>query len=207
MSHLLDRSPADVQPARSPDHPIDPLFLDRWSPRAFTPAAIPEADLMALFEAARWAPSAYNRQPWRFLYARRGDAHWAGFLELLVPFNIGWARHAAALVFVLSDRVDQAGAPSPTHSLDTGAAWVQLALQATRSGYHARGMAGIDFERARRHLRVPDRFALEMAIAVGRRGPAELLPAELRDEERPTPRRPVAEIAFPGPFPEGSAAS
>nr|CUV14771.1 protein of unknown function [Ralstonia solanacearum] len=93
--------------------------------------------------AARWAPSAYNHQPWRFLYARRDDAHWADFLGLLVSANVAWAQHAAARVFVLSDtRLDRDAeadaVPSRSHSFDAGAAWAQLALQAVRLGYRAR---------------------------------------------------------------------
>lgn len=191
---------------RIADYPIDSLFLERWSPRAFDGNSIAENDLLTLLEAARWAPSAYNSQPWRFLYARRDDAHWQGFLNLLIPFNVQWAQHASALIFVLSDTLiydDKAGAltPAHSHSFDAGAAWVQLGLQAIRLGYHARGMAGVDFDRARTYLQVPERFRIEIAIAVGRRADPERLPDRLRKDERPTPRRPVHESAFAGPFP------
>ena len=115
-----------------------------------------------MFDAARWAPSAFNSQPWRFLYAHRGDAHWDRFLGLLVPFNQDWARHAAVLVYILSDRLpftDKAGAPAPslTHSFDAGAAWALLALQAWRLGYFAHGMSGIELDRARKSWN-PDRY-------------------------------------------------
>lgn len=191
---------------RLADHPIDALFLARWSPRAYDGQPMPQADLLRMLEAARWAPSAYNYQPWRFLYAQRDDAHWAEFLRLLVPFNEDWARHAAALIFVLSDtlihRDDPAqAAPSRSHSFDAGAAWAQLALQAASLGYHARGMAGVDYERARAVLRVPERFHIEIAVAVGRRGEAASLPAPLQAQEAPTPRRPISELAFNGRFP------
>lgn len=192
---------------RLADHPIDPLFLARWSPRAYDAQPMPEADLLRMLEAARWAPSAYNYQPWRFLYARRGDPDWAAFLSLLVPLNEDWAWHAAALVFVLSDtlihRDDPAQAvPSRSHSFDAGAAWAQLALQAASLGYHARGMAGVDFDRARAVLRVPERFRIEIAVAIGRRGEVASLPAALQPQERPTPRRPLSELAFSGRFPD-----
>lgn len=185
---------------RHPDYPIDPIFVQRWSPRAYDSKPMPHADLLTLIEAARWAPSAYNYQPWRFLYAHREDAHWPGFLDLLVPFNIDWAQHASALIFVLSDTL-MGDDPAHSHSFDAGAAWAQLALQANRLGYHARGMAGIDFERARAHLQVPARFRIEMAIAVGTRTDPEKLPLPLQKHEQPTPRRPVREIAFAGAFP------
>ena len=79
---------------RIADFPIDSIFLDRWSPRAFTGEAIPEAELFSLFEAARWAPSSYNSQPWRFIYARRDTPAWERFLGLLIPYNRGWAKDA-----------------------------------------------------------------------------------------------------------------
>ncbi|MBV9931533.1 MAG: nitroreductase family protein [Alphaproteobacteria bacterium] len=191
---------------RQPDHPIDPLFLERWSPRAFDPAPIPEADLHSLFEAARWAPSAFNSQPWRFLYARRGDDDWPLFLSLLIPWNQGWAHAAAALVYILSDTLPFAGkdgapAPSLTHSFDAGAAWACLALQATKLGYQAHGMSGIELERARVELRVPERFRIEAAVAVGRLGDPAALAGKLRDREVPSGRRPLAETVFHGRFP------
>ena len=126
-------------PERKADRPVDPLFLERWSPRAFDGSEMPEEDLLTLFEAARWAPSAFNSQPWRFLYARRGDADWERFLGLLIPWNQSWAHSASALVYILSDTLpftDKAGEPatSHTHSYDSGAAWACLALQASRHG-------------------------------------------------------------------------
>lgn len=193
---------------RSPDHPIDRIFLERWSPRAFDGRRMPAPDLLTVLEAARWAPSAYNYQPWRFLYARRDDAHWQGYLDLLTPLNTTWARHASALIFVLSDslmRDPDAGAPyaSHSHSFDAGAAWAQLALQAIRLGYHARGMAGVDFDRAREYLEVPDRFRIEIAIAVGRRADPARLPDALQAQERPSSRRPIHETAYAGHFRAG----
>ncbi|MCJ8158365.1 nitroreductase family protein [Sphingomonas sp. LaA6.9] len=191
---------------RFTENPVDPLFLDRWSPRAYDGSEMPQADLETLFDAARWAPSAYNFQPWRFLYARRGDAHWQSFLDLLIPFNAGWAKEASALVFILSDTLmhtDDPGQPfaSHSHSFDTGAAWAQLALQATRMGYQAHGMTGLDFDRARTALSVPDRFRIEAAAAIGRRSDPHVLSDELKARETPSNRKPVNEFAFAGRFP------
>jgi nitroreductase len=191
---------------RIPARPIDETFLNRWSPRAFDGSAIPEEDLLALFEAARWAPSAFNSQPWRFLYARRGDGDWDRFLDLLIPWNRAWAQGASALIYILSDRlpmVDKAGEPaaSHTHSYDAGAAWAYLALQATMMGYQAHGMSGVDFERAQAELRVPERFRIEAAAAVGRIGDPATLPEKLRAREGPSGRKPVEEFVFKGRFP------
>jgi nitroreductase len=191
---------------RQADHPVDPLFLSRWSPRAFDGSEMPEEDLLTLFEAARWAPSAFNSQPWRFLYARRGDADWERFLGLLIAWNRSWAHSASVLIYILSDRLpftDKAGAPaaSHTHSYDAGAAWACLALQATRIGYQAHGMSGVDFDRARTELAVPDRYRIEAAAAVGRIGDPATLPEKLRAREGPSGRKAVAEFAFRGGWP------
>ena len=191
--------------SRTAAFPIDPVFLDRWSPRAFRPEPVDQQTLLTMLEAARWAPSAYNEQPWRFLYALRDDAHWPDFLASLDSFNQGWAHNAAALVFVLSDAganiADAQAQPSALRSFDTGAAWSQLALQATRLGYHAHAMAGLDYAVARKKLAVPGRFRIEVAVAIGRRGAPDTLPPALREREQPSQRRPLAETAFAGRFP------
>lgn len=184
---------------------VEPLILERWSPRAFDGSAVTDADLDTIFDAARWAPSAFNFQPWRFLYARRDSADWPRFLGLLLPFNQSWAERASVLIFVLSDTLIQgptAAEPSPSHShsFDAGAAWAVLALQATRLGYHAHGMTGVDFERARAELEIPDRFRIEAAIAVGRIADKSILPEALQAREVPSDRKPVAAFAFEGNF-------
>ncbi|UUX52071.1 nitroreductase family protein [Nisaea acidiphila] len=192
--------------SRLAGHPIESLFLDRWSPRSFLPESMPQSDLETVLEAARWAPSAFNIQPWHFLYAHRDSAHWQPFVSLLDEFNRLWAADASVLVLLLSDSVmpGEGGRPdriSTLNSFDAGAAWVQLALQATALGYHAHAMAGIDRDRVRRILAVPDRFKVEIAIALGRRGPVERLAEPLRAREAASGRRPLAEIATPGMFP------
>lgn len=191
---------------RHPEHPIDPLFIARWSPRAYDASAMPADDLLTMLEAARWAPSAYNLQPWRFLYSLRGDSHWLNYLSLLDNFNLAWARRASALVMVVSDSLMPAleGDPqrqSHSHSFDAGAAWAQLALQATLLGYHTHAMAGLDFAKAQQVLCVPSCYRIEVAIAVGKIADASILPATLRTREQPSQRRPMREIAFAGVFP------
>ena len=192
--------------ARTTDTALDPMFLDRWSPRAFDASPMPEPDLRTILDAGRWAPSAFNYQPWRFLYSLRGDAHWDLFVSLLIPFNGSWAGNASALLFILSDRMMRQGdkvSESHSHSFDAGAAWAQMGLQAARMGYHAHGMTGLDFERATAALGVPDDFRLEAAVAIGRRADPAILPEGLREREAPSPRKPLEEIAFAGPLPPG----
>src|SRR3954470_1826328 len=166
---------------RIADHPIDKLFLERWSPRAFTGEPIAEADLAILFEAARWAPSSYNSQPWRFLYARRDTPHWESFLNLLVPFNQSWARQASALVILVSNSLmrppgSDADVPSHSHSMDAGAASGYFALQAVKMGWYVHGMAGFDMDRAFTELNVPKGYRVEAASAVGKRVDRSTLP-------------------------------
>lgn len=191
---------------RQNEHPVEPLFLERWSPRAFTGEELPPAELKSIFEAARWAPSSFNSQPWRFLYARRGTPEFATFLGLLNPFNQQWAQHAAVLIIAVSARTFVRPGTSDvivarTHSFDTGAAWASLALQATRLGWHAHGIGGFDVEKARTELKVPDDYEVEIAIALGRRGDKSLLPESFHKGETPSGRRPLNETVFEGAFP------
>jgi nitroreductase len=189
--------------ARKPDHPVEDLFVNRWSPRAFDSAEMPESDLMTILEAARWAPSAFNIQPWRFIYALRGDENWQTLVELLNPFNRDWAQHASALVFLFSDtEVDgKDGKPNRAngnHSFDAGSAWAHAALQATALGYHTHGMAGILKDEIHERLGVPQRFTPHIGFAIGKRGDANQLPESLQERETPSTRKPLEEIAFSG---------
>lgn len=191
---------------RTSDHPIHPLFLDRWSPRALDASEIPEQDLQTILEAGRWAPSAYNVQPWRFLYAQRGDAHWDAFVSVLNPFNASWAQDASALIFVVSDTImpgdgDRPDAPANYNSFDAGAAWMQIALQAAAIGYSAHAMAGLEFETGRQVLGLPQRFRLEIGTAIGRQADPAKLPEGLQEREAPSPRKPLPQIAARGVFP------
>lgn len=188
---------------RTTDTALDPLFLNRWSPRAFDGSMIDQADLMTMLDAARWAPSAFNYQPWRLLYAVRGDANWDRFLGLLIPFNQSWAKDASILIFIVSDTmmVNAHGeSPLHSHSFDAGAAWAQLGLQANMLGYHAHGMTGIEFDKIPAELAIPDRFRVEAAVAIGRKADPEVLPEGLRAKEIPSDRKPMDQIAFAGNF-------
>jgi nitroreductase len=167
-------------------------------------AAIPEADLSTLLEAARWAPSSYNAQPWRILYALRDDESWPRFLDLLDEANRDWAQDAGALlVFVSRTAFERNGRPSLTHSFDAGAAWENLALQGTLLGWAVHGMEGFDYDRARADLAIPDLYQVEMMAAVGRARDPEELGDAARRQERPSGRKPLAAIAFRGTFPSG----
>ena len=191
----------DPSEHRSPDHPVEPIFVHRWSPRAMSGEAISDAELMSLFEAARWAPSTYNEQEWRFLYARRDTPHWPTFFGLLAGPNQAWCGRAAVLMVVLSHKVfARNGNPNPVHTFDAGAAFENLALQGSTMGLVVHGMAGFDRDKARAALGVPDDYDVEAMVAVGRPGDPDELPAELREREVPSGRKKVEEFAREGPF-------
>jgi nitroreductase len=186
---------------RKQEYYANVIFSKRWSPRAMSGEAIDTRELMRLFEAARWAPSAFNNQPWRFLYALRDSEHWDGFFSLLVDANKLWAKNAAALIVIISkESFDYNGKPSRTHSLDTGAAWQNMALQGSLMGLVVHGMQGFDYDRAKAELNVPDGFTVEAMAAIGRDGDKSDLPEELREREVPSDRKKIAEIAFEGTF-------
>lgn len=186
---------------RQTDTALDSQFLHRWSPRAFDRSAIPDNDLATILDAGRWAPSSYNYQPWRFLYARRDDANWARFLDLLIPFNQSWAKDASVLVYLVSETTMGApDKPNATHSFDTGAAWAMMAMQARHLGYHTHGMVGIDFDRAPQELGLPDGFVLDAAFVIGTMGDIAQLPEDLREREVPSDRKPMSDVAFAGSF-------
>lgn len=186
---------------RTTDSKLDRLLLDRWSPRAFDGSTIADDDLNAILDAGRWAPSSYNYQPWRFLYARRDDTNWQGFLDALIPFNQSWAKDASVLVYMVSETtMGSPDKPNLTHSFDTGAAWAMMAVQARLMGYYTHGMVGIDFEKARAVLALPDHIHLDAAFVIGRMGDPATLPDALREREVPSDRKPMEEVAFNGPF-------
>jgi len=186
---------------RKADFPVEPLFLDRWSPRAMSGEEIAHEGLMRLFEAARWAPFSFNAQQWRALYARRGTEHWPMFFGLLVEAKQSWAKNAAVLVVFISRKIfDHDGEPSRTHSYDTGAAWENFALQGCRQGLVVHGMEGFDYERARLELGIPDEFQVEAMAAVGKSGPKELLPEKLQKRETPNDRRKLSQSICEGLF-------
>ncbi|WP_306052335.1 nitroreductase family protein [Natronococcus wangiae] len=194
----LDEKVADH---REPDHELDPLFVNRWSPRAMTGEPLEKEEFLPLFEAARWAPSAFNNQHWRFIYATREDEEWETFVDLLVEGNRTWATDAAVLAVIVSKTtLDHNDEPAPTHSFDTGAAWQNLALEGARRGLAVHGMAGFDYERAAEELDVPEEFAVEAMVAVGERAPPETLSDDLREREQPSDRKPLAEILHRGGF-------
>jgi nitroreductase len=185
-------------------HPkVEKLLLERWSPRAFDGSEMPQEDLDVILEAAGWAPSAYNVQPWTFLYARRGDANWDLLMVQLIEFNQSWAKDASALVYIVSDkfmRSDNGNTENHSHSFDAGAAWALAALQAQAMGYHTHGMTGLKFGEAEKALRIPEDHRLEAAFVIGKAAGKEILPDFLQEREVPSTRKPISETMRAGKF-------
>ena len=164
---------------------------------------IQEEELLPLFEAARWAPSSYNGQPWRFIVARKDTPSWETFLNLLIEFNRSWADKAAALVVICSHQnFEFNNKPSITHQFDTGAAWENLALEASHRGLVAHGMEGFDYEKARKELHIPPEYDVLAIVAIGKPGKKEELSPALQEREVPSQRKPLKEILFEGEFKE-----
>jgi nitroreductase len=190
---------------RKVENNINPLFVNRWSPRAMSGEEISHDDLMGLFEAARWAPSSYNNQPWRFIYAMRNTDHWQRLFSLLIDWNKIWAQNAAVIVAVISRKnFEFNGKPAITHQFDAGAAWENLALEATTRGLVTHGMQGFDYNEARKALQVPDSFDVMAMIAIGKLGQKENLPSDLQEREYPSDRKSLKEIVMEGKFIERS---
>jgi len=162
-----------------------------------------DEELMSLFEAARGAPSSFNNQPWRFIYAKRNTEHWTRLLNLLYEGNRVWAKDAAALVVVISRKTfEYDGRPSIIHQFDAGAACENLALEASIRGIVTHGMEGFDYKKARSDLAISDTYDVMAMIAIGKRGPRENLPPKLREKEFPNDRKPLSEIVMEDSFKE-----
>ncbi|MVA80803.1 nitroreductase [Agrobacterium vitis] len=192
--------------SRTADHPIEDFFVNRWSPRAFTEETISEQDLLGVLEAARWAPSGLNAQPWRFIYSFRGESQFDEVITALWEGNRVWAQHAAALIVITTKTTlippgSDAEVPNPGHSFDAGTAWGYLALQAHLKGWSTHAMGGIDPVKTAEAVNMPEGYAMQVVIAIGRRASADQLPEALRGRETPSPRRPVDASAFHGTFP------
>lgn len=186
---------------RKPDYPIESIFLRRWSPRAMSGEPLTDKELFTLFEAARWAPSTFNEQEWRFLFARRDTPHWPIFFDLLAEANRVWCHAAAVLVCVLSHKIfERNGNPNPVHTFDSGAAFENLALQGATMDLVVHGMAGFDYKKAPQVLNVPDDYKVEAMIAIGRPGDPADLSEELRERELPSDRNPLSAFVYEGLF-------
>ena len=179
---------------------FEEMFLDRWSSRSFSPKKIDQEQIDQLFEAAHWAPSSGNRQPWRFVYATDGENR-KKFNSVLYDSNAMWAPKAPMLILVFAETKNEEGNNIRTGMFDTGAAWMSLALQANRMGLNSRAMGGIDLEATYEIAGVPkDRFTAICAIAVGYRGTDEDIHPRMVKNNFANDRNELSEIAFKDQF-------
>jgi len=183
------------------DSPIHQLLRDRWSPRSFADKAIPDDVLRSLFEAARWAPSSNNEQPWAYIVATKDDkVNFEKALSTLVEFNAGWAKSASALAIAVSELAfAKSHAPNRNALYDTGAATAFLSVEATAQGLGVHQMAGFDPEKARQAFGIPEGWEAIAAIAIGYPGDPDSLPPKLKDRElAPRTRKPIREFVMAG---------
>jgi nitroreductase len=181
------------------DAPLHPLLAARWSPRALDPAhELSPEQLTCLLEAARWAPSASNTQPWRFAVTLRGTAEHAAVLDALAPGNLAWAHAASALVVAAAETVAPDGAPRPWALYDTGQAVAHLSVQAEHEGLAVHQMGGFDRDRVRSVLAASDALEPLVVLAVGRRDGTVELPDPLAGREAaPRTRLALDELLVP----------
>jgi len=196
------------------DHPVQDGIRKCWSPYVFTERDVPETDLRSLFEAARWAASSYNEQPWRYIVARKGNPEaFARLLSCLTPGNQEWAKQAPVLALgIIRTRFTRNEKPNRVALHDLGAASAQLTMEATHRGLSVHQMAGIDPERARSLYAVPEEYQVVTALAIGYAGENEATDSKFRERDQSARRRrPLAVTVFreewdePAPWLEGAA--
>jgi len=185
---------------RPDTHAIHPLILERWSPRSFLDKPVPEADLLGVLEAARWAPSCFNEQPWRFLVARHEPAL-TRLRACLTESNQSWASRAPVLLAVLSvPNFFKENSPNRWNAFDAGTAWGYLALEAHHRSLVAHAMGGFSAKAVRTEFGVPEEWGVHALVALGYRAAKEQLAPEQQQREHPTERKALAEIWADGEF-------
>jgi len=178
---------------------VIPEILHRWSPRSFSDRAVSPSDLATVFEAARWAASSYNEQPWRFLVGHRGSDTYQKIFSSLMEFNQAWAGTAPILILdATRTKFSHNGSDNPVALYDLGAAAATLCYQATALGLHTHQMAGFDRNIARQVFNVPEVFVFGAVIALGYQGdPSALTIPQMKDQEvSPRQRKPLSELVF-----------
>ncbi|MGG1444188.1 nitroreductase family protein [Brevibacillus laterosporus] len=184
---------------RESKHAIDPIYLNRWSPRSFAEKPVEAEVLYRIFEAARWAPSGSNEQPWRYILARTPEDR-ATFLKFIMPGNTAWCDKAPVLALLLSRKLSSRGEPLRSHSFDAGTSWGYLALECVRQGLVTHAMGGFYPDKARELLNIPEEYEAEVVIAIGYQGEKEALSEAFQEREIPNNRRELEETIFEGKF-------
>lgn len=196
------QKPAETQ------YPIHPLLANRWSPRAFSSRPVEAEKLLRLFEAARWAPSSMNLQPWSFIVAAADDSETHDRMaQVLNARNQEWARSAPVLLLAVAQRERQPGTPNRFAWYDLGQAVALLSTQATADGLALHQMGGFDSEKARQAFAIPEGYEAVTAIALGYHGSLDALPEDQQVRERaPRQRKPLEAFVFAGQWGQPLAA-
>ena len=190
-----------MQKSAQNEFPVHELIRQRWSPRAFADKPVPQDVLRSLFEAARWAASSFNDQPWSYLVATKDDdENYSKMLTVLMDMNAAWAKHAPVLVISVARRnFKHNNAPNRVALHDLGAANAQLTMEATSRGLVVHQMAGFHVDIARELFGIPEGWDPVSAIAIGYPGDAEALPEQLqKPEAAPRTRKPLTEFVMTG---------
>jgi len=199
MTHPHPSLANEVAQYRQPEQAVDPAFLNRWSPRAFKSDPVSSELLMSVLEAAKWAPSANNEQPWRYIVARTPEAL-AKFYTFINPGNLDWCAKAPVLLLAISNKMSSRGTNNRAHAFDAGTAWGYLALEASRQGLVTHAMGGFQPDLARETLGIPEEYELHAVIAIGYRGDKSMLNEQQQEREVPSSRRPLHASLFEGEF-------
>lgn len=185
------------------DHPVHELIRERWSPRAYSDRPVERPVLARLFEAARWAPSSSNQQPWSFIFGEQGSSGYQRIFDALVPFNQGWVKSAPVLAIGLARKNSANGSPNHYALYDLGQAVGLLLVEATSLGLAVHEMAGFDAEKARTNLNIPETHDLGAIMTIGYAGDPNTLPDPLKERElAPRTRNPLAQFVFEDAFGE-----
>jgi nitroreductase len=198
---MFEKRVKHMHKAAVTEYPVHELIRNRWSPRSFADKPVPQDVLRSLFEAARWAASSYNEQPWSYLVATKDDPeNYKKMLGVLVEFNAKWAGNAPVLAISVAHRnFSHNGTPNPVASHDVGAANAQLTAEATSRGLLVHQMAGFSHDKARQTFGIPDGWDPVSAIAIGYPGDPQTLPEDFRKSElAPRTRKPIREFVMSG---------
>jgi nitroreductase len=184
----------EVDNIRKAKYNIQPFFLNRWSPRAFSNEPIHYKDIMAIIEAAHWAPSCFNEQPWRFIIADNKEKL-EQFHSFITEKNMRWVINAPVIIAVLSKRTfDYNGKDNPWSSFDAGTAWGYMTIEALHRGLYTHAMGGFSKTKAREILQLPDEIDIITVVAVGKMGNKERLVDELKEQEKPSVRKEIESL-------------
>lgn len=177
---------------------IIPAIRNRWSPRAFSDKPVDKQDLLRLFEAARWAPSSFNEQPWRFIVGIRGDETYEKIRSTFVDWNLGWTDRVNVLVLIASKTYFELDGRENKHNMwDAGSAAGNIAIQATELGLYCHQMAGLDTGKADKIFEMPEGFKIRTAMAIGHLGDLEDLKEDYKEgETAERTRKPLEELVF-----------